>query len=236
MLLTPDKKTINSDTDIKSWVDDAFQKLSKATSIAEVELIPDTLKILPQNKLSTENYPEMKFNLTVEEIQELKSSGLLQENNTFSAALSAATLDPVAKLLYAIAWKNGDLQKVKHIVAGVLNCKEADTHDREDGIVFYQFGRYLSKTPGEPIIDQHVLRAFGISQTNDLTEIKRLRKLSVISKKENKLIKAYKAWLRTGEGLQESLREEEGYTYYLDKLLFEIGKTIKINKKDKNHD
>ncbi|KAA5542326.1 hypothetical protein [Adhaeribacter rhizoryzae] len=230
MLLTPDKKTVKSDTDIRSWVDNAFQKLSKATSIVEVELIPDTLKILPQNKLSTESYPEIKYSLTLEEIQDLKRSGLLEENNTFSTDLSAADLDPVAKLLYAIAWKNGDLQKVKHIVAGVLNCKDADTHDREEGIVFYQFGRYLTKTPGEPIIDQHVLRAFGISQTDDLSEIKRLRKLSVFTKKENKLIKAYKDWLQAGKGLQESLRQEEGYTYHLDKLLFAIGKTIKLNK------
>lgn len=185
-----------SDQKVKEWVDNIFKQLSEATSLKAIESLLNDPEILRQNKLSDVNYPAIKFHISVEKIQELKSLGWLNKDNTFSADLTSTALDPIAKLLYAIAWKNGDLQKVKHIVEGILDCEVEDKIEREEGVVFYQFGRYLSKTPGEPIIDQHVLRAFAIHRTKDLEEVKRLRKLSVISKKENKLIKAYKEWLK----------------------------------------
>jgi hypothetical protein len=79
-----------------------------------------------------------------------------------------------------------------------------------------------------------VLRAFGIyrADESDEKEITRLRKLSIITKKERDLIEDYKRWLQSGDGLQECLRETEGYAFYLDKLLFAIGKTVKLNKKN----
>ena len=55
--------------------------------------------------------------------------------------------------------------------------------------MFYQFGKYLTKKPGEPIIDQHVLRAFGIFKADgDKDRIKKLKRLSLITKKEKRLM------------------------------------------------
>ena len=75
------------------------------------------------------------------------------------------------KLLYSIIWKNGDLLKVKHIIQGILESEieNVDNNDKEfvekqDSLVFYQFGKYLTKKNNEPIIDQHVVRAFAVSR------------------------------------------------------------------------
>src|SRR5690606_32497026 len=104
-----------------------------------------------------------------------------------------SSADPLAKLLYSVLWKNGDLLKVKHIIEGIVS-EEID--DKENGLVFYQFGKYLAKMPGEPIIDQHVLRAFGAYKANgDKEKLKRLKRLSLITIKEKKLIYEYKSWL-----------------------------------------
>jgi hypothetical protein len=54
-----------------------------------------------------------------------------------------------------MAWKNNDLKKLKHIIEGIKDENEY----KKTGIVFYQFGKHL-RNIGEPIIDQHVLRAF----------------------------------------------------------------------------
>jgi hypothetical protein len=67
-------------------------------------------------------------------------------------------LPPLTKLLYAVLWKNGDLAKVKHVVKGILDKRD----ESDNSIIFYQFGRHLSEKKSEPIVDQHVLRAFGI--------------------------------------------------------------------------
>jgi hypothetical protein len=84
------------------------------------------------------------------------------------------------KLLYALAWKNGDLRKVKHIVAGILSSED-DAANK--AIVFNQFGIYLSGKRNEPIIDQHVLRAFAIFKYRENpTEIERFRKMDVVTK------------------------------------------------------
>lgn len=134
--------------------------------------------------------------------------------------------DPLAKLLYATLWKNGDLPKIKHIVQGIIDCGEEDI-GKEDGLVFYQFGKCLTGTDGEPIIDQHVIRAFAIHK-HDESETDKYRKFKSITKDSIGLIRAYKEWLRT-EANQE-LRSQTDYAYYIDQLLFALGRMIKSKK------
>ncbi len=94
--------------------------------------------------------------------------------------------DPMARLLLAILWKNGDFQKVQLVLAGVLGqsrpnalshltsaqpAEEAPTSDPEDRpedesdqlsqtrSVFLQFGRHLASPRTQPIFDQHTSRA-----------------------------------------------------------------------------
>ena len=96
-------------------------------------------------------------------------------------------------------------------------------------MVFYQFGRYLTKEDGEPIVDQHVLRAFGIFKAKgNRKEVDRLRKLSIVTKKDHKLIEDYRHWLRTA--LTPELRRVDNYAYHVDKVLFALGKAVKKGK------
>ena len=67
--------------------------------------------------------------------------------------------NPLEKLLYAIVWKNGDLLKLRHVIHGIVDSDVG--RKGKNGVVFYQFGKHLSKL-GKPIIDQHVLRAFAV--------------------------------------------------------------------------
>ena len=98
--------------------------------------------------------------------------------------------------------------------------------NKEDALVFYQFGKYLTKVPGEPIIDQHILRAFAIYTSTDMLNIKNFRKMKSVGKKQISLIIAYKAWLTSNE-ITEDLKKEADYSYHIDKLLFAAGKTVK---------
>jgi hypothetical protein len=94
--------------------------------------------------------------------------------------------DPVARLLLAVLWKNGDFQKVQLVLAGVLGqlpqqvlsplrsaqgAEETNTPNPEDRLedepdqllqtrsVFLQFGRHLASPQTQPIFDQHTSRA-----------------------------------------------------------------------------
>ena len=99
-------------------------------------------------------------------------------------------------------------------------------------MVFYQFGKYLTKKKGEPIIDQHVLRAFKLYLTdakND-TEICKVRNLVTIGKNDVELIDDYKNWL-TSEAISDELKRETDYAYHIDKILYAVGKKIKLKWK-----
>ena len=200
-----------------------FDLLEQSKTTNEVEEILDKLNIDLKYRINPEIYPEIKFKITKQEIEELKSKGLISKDNVL---VDLSHADTLTKLLYSVLWKNGDLKKINHIIEGIISD---EPKERENGLVFYQFGKYLTKKPGEPIIDQHVLRAFGIYKANgDEKEIERFKRLSLITKNERDLIDAYKKWLQTG--LKEELRNCKDYSYHVDKVLFAVGKSIKEKK------
>jgi hypothetical protein len=197
-----------------------FEKLLIARTIVDVERILNDLKIDKKYRMDEEVYPPIKFKITKKEIEELKESRVITADNLLTDISNA---DALTRLLYSVSWKNGDLKKVKHIIEGILSGQQ---DEKENGLVFYQFGKYLTKKLGEPIIDQHVLRAFGIYKASgDKEKLERLKRLSLITKKEKELIDQYKSWLRTE--LTKELRDQDDYPYYVDKVLFAIGKSIK---------
>jgi len=197
-----------------------FEKLLASKTIEEVEKILDDLKIDKRNRMDDQVYPRLKFKITKEEIEELKKKEVITADNLLADISNADTL---TKLLYSVSWKNGDLKKVKHIIDGIISGQE---DEKENGLVFYQFGKYLTKKPGEPIIDQHVLRAFGIFKADgDKGRHEKLKRLSLITKKEKGLIDQYKLWLRND--LTKELRDIENYSYHVDKVLFAVGKSVK---------
>jgi hypothetical protein len=197
-----------------------FEKLLTSKTVDEVERILDDLKVDMKYRMDDKVYPRLKFKITKQEIEELKEKGLITADNLLA---DIANADPLTKLLYSVSWKNGDLKKVRHIIEGIVSGRE---DAKENGLVFYQFGKYLMKKPGEPIIDQHVLRAFGLFKANsDSERVEKLKRLSLITKKEKELIDQYKLWLRTE--LTKELRGSENYSYHVDKVLFAVGKSVK---------
>lgn len=203
-----------------------FESIEAATTIHEIDALISGE--LVKNKMDYRSYPYLHFSLTAEEIKSLTDKGILdQEGNLPQDFSKRDDLDPLIRLLYSVLWKNGDLKKIKHIVEGVKNSEEEETK-KEDGLVFYQFGKFLTKT-GQPIIDQHVLRAFAIYKDKDENEVERLRRKDSVNKSDRKLIQEYKDWLRSD--IKPELRDEKDYTYHIDQVLFALGKTIKLGKK-----
>ena len=223
------KKSIKDPNDAKNFVNEVFNMITNAKCIEDLELIMNEFD--SKNIMSDKKYPQIKFKIAKDEIKTLNNSNLLSddvmilltnaENNQFNTLL---------KLLYSLAWKNGDLPKIKHIIKGILE-NENEAIDKEEGLVFYQFGKYLSNKHNEPIIDQHVLRAFaisGISEKSRKNDTSFWQKMETINKSNKFLINDYKEWLKE---LSINKGTTENYTYEIDKILFALGKTIKHKPK-----
>ncbi len=199
---------------------DVFQRIEASKTTVEVSSILDAVGIDKKYRIDDRVYPELQFKISKEELLSLKNSGRITSENLIDNPSDA---DVLTRLLYSVLWKNGDLRKVKHIIDGIL---EDESVDKESGLVFYQFGKYLTKNSGEPLIDQHVLRAFGIYKAKeDQPKIEYFKRLSLVTKKEKDLIVQYKSWLH--HDLTEGLRSEDNYLYHVDKVLFAAGKSVK---------
>lgn len=210
---------IISQTSVKGLVNEGFYKLMNSRSIKDVKFILDDLKIDKKFRLDEAKYPALKYRITKEEVESLIETGFVTKNGNIVDFSSA---DPLTKILYSILWKNGDLKKIKSLLEGITS-EEFD--DRVRGLVFYQFGRFLSGRQEEPIIDQHVIRAFGIHKATDEGVIENLRRLKILGPSQRKLIFEYKTWI--SNELNEKLREQMGYQYEVDKVLFAVGKSVK---------
>ncbi len=215
------------DKEVKEFTTEIFSLIEESTTISELESIIEKNKELKKNILNAESYPKIEFKITVEEIEGLKKSKLLDNDFNLTKNIFKTT-DPLTKLLYSVIWKNGDLKKIKHIIKGIVTAVD-DENNQEEALVFYQFGRYLTKTPGQPIIDQHVIRAYGIFQLNDIKKVGEYRKLQTLNKAHKNLINEYKKW-HTSDKLTKELKAQPDYTYHIDKILFALGKTIKSKK------
>jgi len=197
-----------------------MQALELSRSFKEVQTHLD--QIHKKFHFNEDKYPDIPFTLTREEIAQLHTAKILTPENEISEQ-NLPDLTPFEKLLYALAWKNGDLKKIKHIVKGVLSEQEDET---SEAIVFWQFGRFLTGNAAEPIIDQHVLRAFGVYRYRD-NETKRneYQMMGLITADELPLIKEYKDWLN--KKVSPELRKQPNYKREVDKILFALGKYLK---------
>lgn len=149
----------------KEFTTGIFQQIENANTIEVLTGILNN-KEFGKNKLNIEKYPRIEFNIQPDEVRMLLTNGKIDQKKIS---------DPLTKLLYAMAWKQGDLNKIKHIINGILHTED-NTKSQENALVFYQFGKHLTKSNGEPIIDQHVLRAFSVykSENERIKDRKRL--------------------------------------------------------------
>ncbi len=208
----------------KKFTNKIFAQIKEAKTISDLDAILDNKQNFSENnRRDILSYPKIEFSIKKKEIQSLIKDKTLDNNLNFSANITKNITDPLTKLLYATAWKNGDLKKIKHIIKGI----NGNSNKQDKALVFYQFGKYLTKKSGQPIIDQHVIRAFAVYQTTENHRIEKLQKLKTLNKTHKKLIDDYISWLQ-GKDLTEEIKSIADYSHYIDKLLFATGKTIKF--------
>lgn len=204
-----------------------------------VEAIFDKYKNINNVKPNIEKFPRIQFSLSIEEVEEMQRGGILdhefrltkeifhQITKSQNGSSNGIKHSPLEKLLYSVLWKQGDLGKERHIIEGI--CKKEIT---DEGIVFNYFGKHLNNKI-EPIIDQHVIRAFRMKSIKPSdTSVRKIRmKDFSISKKgvkaKHELINDYLDWhKKLRDTYPEKIRAD--FTYHLDLLLFGLGKYIKL--------
>ncbi len=141
----------------------------------------------------------------------------------------------ISKLFYLMLWKQGDLDKFGGIIKGLNSQKCNDEKclfeqykHLKKSFVFYQLGRHIAHS--EPIVDQHVIRAFAaliefeiILINNKYKVFYRNIKNGLTTKKHKSLILDYINWV-------DSLEIEKKDLYKLDQVMFSLGKNLKTIK------
>lgn len=214
----------NKTAEIKFWLSQIFDKLKHVKTIEELNSLEKLIP--PKKRMKSDNLHEIAFSIIPDEIDLLRENGLMNDDFTFPTDISARLTDPITKLLFAISWKNRDLNKIKHIVYGIYNSKQNNIIGG-DAIVFRQFGKFIANKNKNPIIDQHVIRAYLSFEAKDDDEFLKAQKLNVIKKKHSKIVSEYIDWLES-EFFKNELKNDPKFKYYVDKLLFGIGKCLKI--------
>lgn len=182
---------------------------------------------------SISKFPKLNFKISRKEIEKLIEDKIIDRDDlTISKNISdtyqngAIELSTLEKILYSIIWKNGDLGKEHHVISGILG----EDHSGEYGIVFHEFGRYISNAKRH-ILDQHTLRCFTVSsaQEHNDEEISIARSISKINNDSysKKSINDYNNYIVKLEK-NDRILNKEGFYYQLDRLLFGAGKPVKL--------
>ena len=204
-----------------------FIEILKAHDVSTLKDMLTTNPTLKKWQMDRSKYPELQLELTAKDIASLMADKL-DEDLRLHAELSVRLETPLEKLLYALAWKNGDLQKVAHIIKGAADVRPTSLTNGP-GQVFRPFGRHLADR-SESIVDQHVLRAFELyEQLNapNSAKVKAIRK-KINWDKDVACIERYKLWLN--EHFNERQDSEPGFVENIDMVLFALGRVVKITR------
>ena len=213
------KKTyrlINEDKSINIYeYNSIFSKIENSNTAEEL------IKIATEYNLNLieDKYPRLGMEISPAEILELKESNVLTIDNN-QLTINQNQLNPIAKLLYSLVWKQGDLQKLKQIIKGIEEVENPDK-DKKDALIFYSYGNHLGNPTKFPIIDQHVVRAYNLhlNYSNDIDISVHVRKSESVYQTDRQ---NYLNWYWKFEN------KSSDFLYYLDRLLFEIGRTVKL--------
>jgi hypothetical protein len=208
----------------QNLINEIFSGIESAANCQEIQALLNHQDIPDSCKMDLKKYPKIWYTISSEEIQNLIEKGILSKD-FFLTEQATKDMDTLSKLLYAVIWKNGDLRKIKHIVQGIINTDEV-IEAEGNAIVFRQFGNFLNQT-GEPIIDQHVIRAFALYRAKP-ESFDRIRSIGILNKKHQPYVVEYKEWLKNG--IRGELKSQADYTYHIDQLLFAVGKAMKKRK------
>lgn len=224
----------------KQFVLDIFKHISHSKTAEDLVKIFKAHEHGPRlaKDIEEKKYPRLDFKLTGSEIDDLKKAGFINENLELSARVATgsveahgqtAKLTALEKLLIAILWKNGDLGKERHVIAGI----EGREHKEKCGTVFHAFGRYLSGV-NPYILDQHTLRCFVVRELNavnaDQSALDRAKSFKAINGNNEKHRGWIKAYVDFYQALEQKLDDRNAeraekleYFYWVDRLLFRTG-------------
>lgn len=188
-------------------------------------------KVPKKYLFSEKQYPPIRYSISKDELY-----GHLGDNGELiigEETLGKAT--PLEKLLYSVIWKNGDLLKIQHIVDGVLAGESTPNDDKNNGLVFYSFGKHLHDKK-YPIIDQHTVRAYELivllkKCSEDSDFIAQWQNFAKNSKISMAIVKEYCNWIEViRSGIDDQEAEKNKVVSLVDKILFSIGKAAKPPK------
>ena len=201
---------------LKQNTDLVFEKIHKSNSLEDLKKLQP--EFLEKYYLNTKKFPQINFKISKQDIN--KQGGL---SLSLSEVITRKDLTTLEKLMLSMLWKNGDFGKETHVLEGILNKNTIET--KSSGIVFHQFGQYLRDSENQPIIDQHIFRAFKYYKNTDENQLESIKKKSELSKKDASKIKDYMKW--ANEHAERINGEKQKIFYQIDKLLFALGKYIK---------
>lgn len=200
---------------MSTLVQNTFKEIESAKSYLELEDYCKKLKKEIPDKyfLNEKKFPQIGFTISEQDILDLG------KNFSLTKKITEEKHSPLEKLLLAILWKNGDFGKELHIIEGIIGNKSLV--EKTTGHVFYQFGKRLNDPENQPIVDQHILRAF-LYYKNPKDEILRMGQLQ---KKHAKDIERYVEWIK--ERTSTISGDKKEILFLIDKILFALGKYIK---------
>lgn len=210
----------------KKVTKEVFRLIESAETIDDIsiEVFRKMSKLIKENlkkDFDRKQYRKIDFYITKKEIDQLKSKNILTKESDGKYYINFKSEDPLTKLLYSLAWKQGDLLKIRQIVNGIYS--DEDTLEKESSIVFKQFGKYLS-SDNQPIIDQHVVRAF-LFFNEPLEKNLKFEVNNSPSKEQLMYSNQYIVYLRSLQA-SKNIQSRELFTS-IDEVLFLLGKFLK---------
>ena len=201
---------------------DLFNNLESHLTLSDLITFIDEQGLDKEIEIFYKKYPKFGLNMKQAEILELKRQDILDPQNKLNPnTFNGTTLE---RLLVAALWKNGDINKLQHIVDGIL---QTEGFRSDYSLIFKQFGHSLTNSL-EPLVDQHVLRAFEIKSLPIYSEsaVNSLRKKSIYKSSDNAILNSYREWFKNIIG-RICMEDQPDYKEKLDKVLFIKGKAIK---------
>lgn len=135
---------------------------------------------------------------------------------------------PLEKFFYSALWKNGDLPKLPHLVNGIKG-----EPNNAQAVTFYHFGKFLAQPEENPIIDQHVIRAYKLVTTKDPIDdalLKVIGKSGLLSPKDSDTCNKYITWVKHQH---EACPHENRIRLFqiVDDVMFAFGRMIRNSSK-----
>ena len=211
-----------TDSKIHYAIKNLFETLNDCADIDSLNAIIQRHELQQDIESFYAKYPVLNITLKPEEIQALKDAGVIDANHRIDLR-NFPRENALAKLLIAMIWKSGDINKIQYIIDGITN---EHTSSSDYALLYRQFGRSLSRE-NEPVVDQHVLRAFGIYLQAEPAAVAAIRRKSIYKLKDEGLLQEYCSWFqRQVEQVPAEQRQE--YIKKLDKILFIFGKRASL--------